>query len=445
MHKEFLRFISQHELWKSEDKLLLAASGGIDSMVLAHLLFTSGINFSLAHVNYQLRGQDSELDEALVKETGKKFGCQVHLTRVNINKEKENIQERARELRYAYFDELCEQFGYTKIITAHHADDQLETMLLNLMRGTGIKGLGGIPLINEQIVRPLLWASKELIKAYAETEQIAFRQDKSNETGDYTRNRVRNEVLTLLENIDPNIRAKLHASRRMVKEDYFALASLARNKVRFIGQDFELHLAEAERTGWAGIIYHAFHWTGLSRTQAEEAANGETGARWVCGSWQFIRSKYHLSALALVRHEHQDKKISIGTTDVWNDYEIKINIHDSSEKPVFDPNNCNVWLRLKKTDFPLSIRNLQPDDRFKPLGLNYEVSINKYLLEKGASHAQIANTAVILTSEGKICWVPMFQVSEEFKWKLDNEQIVYLSFVPNGDEVRLSRKTIPRI
>ena len=445
MREEFLSFVSEQELWTTNDRLLLAASGGIDSMVLAHLLSTSSIPFAIAHVNYQLRGLDSDADEALVHATGTKLNCKVHLTKVTINKEKENVQEQARALRYAFFDELCTEFGYTKILTAHHADDQIETMLLNLIRGTGIKGFGGIPLKNKNVVRPMLWASKAQITKYAQTAGVAFRHDQSNDTNDYTRNRIRNEVLPLLQNIDPNVKAKLQASQKLLHNDYLALTLLARQKLKFIGEDLELILEDLERPGWAGIIYHAFRWTGLSFAQAVEATTADVGAHWICNGWKLIRSKGHLSAINIHKDETEEKQLSFGVVNIWCGHKIEVGHYPKNQQPVFDVTNRKVWLSLPKSGMPMSIRLAKPDDIFKPLGMSYDVNLKKYLLEKGASYASIANVYVVLTSDNKICWVPLWQVSEDFKWKFDNDEIVYLSFVPNGDEIRLSRKTIPRL
>ena len=161
MEKEFERFIEEKELLKSGDKLLVAVSGGVDSMVLCELLWRSKISFGIAHVNYGLRGEDSLKDERLVRNFAKGYKLDFHLSQPNTEAEAKNwkkgIQETARELRYAFFSELMEKHGYTKLATAHHGDDSAETMLYNFIKGTGLSGLKGIDVHRDRIIRPLLF------------------------------------------------------------------------------------------------------------------------------------------------------------------------------------------------------------------------------------------------------------------------------------------------
>lgn len=179
------------------EKFLLAASGGVDSMVLADLFLQSKIHFEIAHVNYKLRSEDSDLDQQLVEDFCVENKIPFHLYEVSEkdNKPKNSIQLWARNLRYEFFFKVLKERNLTKIITAHHLNDQLETFIINLSRGSGIKGLSGIPANENQIVRPLLNFSKDEIYNFAEERKIAFREDISNLKNDYLRNKIRNEII----------------------------------------------------------------------------------------------------------------------------------------------------------------------------------------------------------------------------------------------------------
>ena len=187
-------------------KFLLAVSGGADSAVLSHLFRVSGFEFQIAHVNYHFRGEDSNLDQKVVEDFCKKNIIKFHLKDVS-EKEKsqmKSLQNWAREVRYDFFFNLLEKKNLDFIITAHHLNDELETFIINLSRGSGIKGLSGIPKNENRILRPFLTFSKSEIYAFAEENNIDFREDKSNQKDDYLRNKIRNKIVPKITEIFPN-------------------------------------------------------------------------------------------------------------------------------------------------------------------------------------------------------------------------------------------------
>ena len=201
----FLEFIKAEKLFEKNEHLLLAISGGLDSVVLAHLLSQNKFQFSLAHMNFQLRGEDSNKDEEFVKALAKQLDVEVYLKRVEIDKNAGSTQIQARELRYAWFNELIEKHSFDKLLTAHHANDLLETALLNLSRGTGIKGLRSILPLQNGIARPLLFAEKLELKKFAKENSIEWREDISNASDYYTRNKIRQHVIPKLLELNPNL------------------------------------------------------------------------------------------------------------------------------------------------------------------------------------------------------------------------------------------------
>jgi tRNA(Ile)-lysidine synthase len=195
MEHQLETFIESQSLFSKQDRILIAVSGGRDSMVLTHLLHACNFRIALAHVNYQLRGKDSDADAALVEAFAKHLGVPFHSTVAWEKAPEGNLQEAAREVRYQFFEALCAEHAYAFIATAHHLDDRIESLFMHLLRGTGIYGLKGIPVQRGNIVRPMLWADRTMIDAYALQHAVPYRDDTSNETDAYTRNKIRHHLI----------------------------------------------------------------------------------------------------------------------------------------------------------------------------------------------------------------------------------------------------------
>ncbi|MEI9956512.1 MAG: tRNA lysidine(34) synthetase TilS [Ferruginibacter sp.] len=205
--EQFKNYIQQHHLFNPKDKLLLAVSGGVDSVVLCELCKQAGYDFAIAHCNFQLRGEDSNKDEEFVEALSKEYNVLFHSTTFDTNtvaaKEKKSVEEAARDLRYAWFEEKRKENSYTCIVTAHHADDNIETVLMNFFRGTGIKGLHGILPKQNNIIRPLLFANKKALQDFATANELSFVVDATNAENDFTRNYFRNELIPAIKKVFP--------------------------------------------------------------------------------------------------------------------------------------------------------------------------------------------------------------------------------------------------
>ena len=209
MLKKFQQHINKSFSFLKDKKLLVAISGGIDSVVLSDLLYKSDLPFSIAHCNFNLRGKESDKDEKFVIDLAKEYQQKCFVKRFNTkvyaSQNNISIQMAARDLRYDWFEKLIQEYHYNYLFTAHHADDNLETFLINFTRGTGLEGLTGIPQINNNKIRPLLPFSREEIENYAKAQNLKWREDRSNAEIKYFRNKLRHEVIPVLKQINPNL------------------------------------------------------------------------------------------------------------------------------------------------------------------------------------------------------------------------------------------------
>ena len=222
MLSAFKNYLQDTQLFATEDKILLAVSGGVDSMVMAHLFRQAEFNFGIAHCNFQLRGAASDGDEEMVKKLAKEWDIPFHTIQFDTLKESEkqhkSVELIARELRYKWFGELLQMFDYQFVATAHHLNDSLETLLYNLAKGTGIRGLHGIPLKNGQVIRPLSFASREEIEKYATLEDVVYREDASNQSLAHNRNLIRHQVIPPLKSINPSLEQTFAKTLKQLQE-----------------------------------------------------------------------------------------------------------------------------------------------------------------------------------------------------------------------------------
>ena len=241
MKKEFKDNWQKSAYPSEKQPILVAVSGGRDSMVLANLLFENGHQFSIAHCNFQLRKGDSDKDEALVLSWAKERNITAHHIKFDTEKSmqewKMSLQETARKLRYDWFQTLCKEHQYHAIATAHHANDNAETLLINLCKGTGIAGLHGIPPKNNNIIRPLLFATRAIINEYAVQEKVPYREDESNASTKYLRNAVRHKIVPEMEAIFPNLIAQMNDNiRRFADVEILYQQAIATNKKKLLEQ-----------------------------------------------------------------------------------------------------------------------------------------------------------------------------------------------------------------
>ena len=406
-------FIQKHRLINKQEKVLIGVSGGMDSVALANFLHQIGYKIGIAHVNYQLRGNNSNLDMELVENLANKLNVKFHLIKKTKPESSVNTQLWARSLRYEFFNDLCFEFGYEKIATAHHSNDSLETMLINLSRGTGINGLSGIPKQRGNIVRPFLETTRQDIEAYVEEHNLEYREDMRNHQSDYLRNIFRNQVLPILEDYDGDILKKLTASNKNLKDDSHALNELCQAFVatHFNGQT--INLTEIPESVRATVLYHILRPYGFNRNQCLDIVEAFSGS--------MIETASHVAnkkgdQLIITTKSYETEHIHITTEGLFrcNGQTLALAKH-AFLKDKMPRKPTHVWADSIKVGFPLVWKTVDKGERFQPLGATYFVDVFDYLKDAGFDQTTRKRVMAIYDSSERIVWIPNVQLSEHVK------------------------------
>lgn len=425
MLSQFKDYIQRHDLAGPGDRVLLAVSGGVDSMVMLHLFREAGFTLGVAHGNFHLRGEESDGDEAFVSEYcaghgvpffSKRFETKNYAERHGIS-----IQMAARELRYRWFDELIEDGRYHWLATAHHLNDNVETVLLRLSHGSGLDQLAGIPRKNDRIIRPLLFATRENIVNYARETGIAWREDSSNLATHYQRNFIRHEVIPRLKEINPSLEQTVELSMEKLEGAaalmHRSLEQLRDSMVNQTGKRFQIDknllllLPQA-----AFVCYEWLKGLGFEFDRCKQmiasAKSGEIGARF-----------FSLSHVAVVDRELII--VSPRNTDEYHD----VLVEEWQDKVALGPwimhfrieqgNQISEALDLATVDstkikFPLLWRRWKAGDRFMPLGMNQAKKISDFLVDEQVPLTDKERVTVVLSGED-IVWVAGYRIDERFK------------------------------
>ncbi|MCS6824311.1 MAG: tRNA lysidine(34) synthetase TilS [Cytophagaceae bacterium] len=426
MLEEFDKYNTEKSLFRAKDKILVAVSGGIDSVVLCDVLYKKKYTFDVAHCNFGLRGEESDGDESFVRELCQKWGVKLfvkHFDTKSYSAEKKiSIQMAARELRYAWFEEIRKQEGYDYIATAHHANDVLETMFLNLIKGTGISGLHGIRARIGSVIRPLLFATKEDIITYAIANGLQWREDSSNLENKYQRNLIRNQIIPWIKKINANIEQTISTTAEKISAE----ENLLEQKVGEIKQE----ILYTEEEHWyidsdkllqqAEPVYLLFRLLlpfGFNYHQAKDMVNTHhtSGTCYYSASHlliidrnRFIVKERKEDSCAVfimqeefkeVRSEHFVINACVSTID------DKFELIRKKEVAMLDRDKLN---------FPLILRPWKKGDYFYPLGMKGKKKISDFLIDLRMPLSE-KNSVYVLESGGDIAWVVGLRIDERFK------------------------------
>ena len=426
MLREFKKYIEENKLIGPAEKILLAVSGGIDSMVMLHLFIRSGIKAGIAHCNFSLRAGESDMDEELVKQFASDEHLQFHSIRFDTEtfakKHRLSIQMAARQLRYEWFEEIMDKYGYDKTAVAHNLNDNIETLIINLVRGTGISGLTGMKPISNRIIRPLLFSTRQDIVRYCNKHRIIYREDMSNADTKYIRNKIRHQIIPVLKEINPSIEATLNETAERftglneIVTDYLTCLRemVAEQKNDII--KFNIILLKPYLHNKT-LLYELFKSFDVNNDQLNDllkVIEGKTGGQILTGTHRIIKNRKEIIVTDEKKVDYSSYNVEI-IEEFANVPGIEsaeyINVTDSFEMPS-DP--LIACLDSEKVSFPLIIRSWKPGDFFYPLGMKNKKKLSDYFINSKYSIIEKENK-LILESDGRIVWIIGDRIDNRFR------------------------------
>jgi tRNA(Ile)-lysidine synthase len=436
MIQSFKEHIDDNLPFLKESRLLVACSGGLDSVSLAHLLIDLNCEIALAHCNFSLRGAESEADESFVVELAESLSIPVFTetfdTKAYADDQKLSVQMAARELRYKWFAEILESFKYEYLLTAHHANDNLETFLINLSRGSGLRGLTGIPQQNEKIIRPLLPFTRDTILEYAKTNKIYWREDSSNASADYLRNKIRHDVVPALEEVSENFQESVITTQKNLKasqdlvDDYLTLVynlvvtetadgyAIATQKLKELPNTEALLFGLLQSfgfTAWKDII---------------KLLDAQSGKQIFSDTHRLLKDRDRLLLTGIISEADREITIDEETTGI----EHPISLRFSIVEKIGQTNSKTAYLDRQKLSYPLLLRKWQEGDSFQPLGMKGKKKLSKFFKDEKLSLVAKEKMRV-LCSKDQIVWIVGMRPDDRFKVTEKTREILKIVYSPH--------------
>lgn len=427
MKKRFKIFINENGLVQPQSTILLAVSGGVDSMVMLKLFKDCGYSFSVAHCNFMLRGEESDGDELLVRETCNNLNVDLFVKKFDTKQYASDngvsIQVAARELRYHWFDDLIEKNGFSAVAVAHNKNDVAETILINLSRGSGLKGLTGIKPKTKGIIRPLLFAQRDEIEEFAKSKSIAYRVDSSNVDVKYARNRIRHRVLPELELINSGIIDNLYSTSLFLSESWAAINKMNRSfreeTAKSVGEEIHYSIEKLKDYPFRQVfLVEEFTEFGFSASiviEIEKSLDRQSGKVFYSDKYHLVRDRESL-ILSPIKPQLPFLELRIGENSASLQEPIPLTFEVVSVGKDFTipKSKTNVAFDYNKLNFPLTLRPWQEGDWFIPFGMDGKKKVSDFLIDqKVPLHRK--DTVLVIESEGQIIWVVGYRIDNRFK------------------------------
>ena len=454
MIDQFQAYINRYNLLAEGDKVILALSGGIDSMVLADLLLKAKVEFVAAHCNFHLRGAESDGDDWFVRKFAEKRGIQCFVKHFETEKYAAkygiSIEMAARDLRYTWFEQLRKELGYDKIVVAHHADDQAETFFINLLRGAGLRGLKGMQPRNGVIIRPLLWASREQIRQYAVENQVTWREDHTNAESVYLRNKIRNQLLPVFDELQPGARQGLYKSLEFLASENELYRLLLDEKLeQIVERDGDVQrlpyaamlsgavgpstLRVASGTAGSGTSVFSFQllfeWLrqyGFNTDQCRfiyESIGTGTGNQYCSSTHRVVVGRDDLQLSEIKENTNDEIPIEVGEEEILSPIHLQLSKLEKTADFVIDKCPELAQLDFDKIRFPLTLRHWRYGDRFHPLGMKGSKLLSDFFVDQKFTEWQKRNVWLLATADGDILWVVGQRIDDRFKVTAETKSV----------------------
>ena len=440
----FEQFIESNRLIKHENSVLLAVSGGVDSIVMTHLFHHFGYRFAIAHCNFGLRGPESDEDERFVRVLAESMTVPYFSARFSTDEyareRGQSIQMAARELRYNWFEHVRDDQGFDFIATAHHLDDQAETMLINLARGTGIAGLHGIPFKNGRVIRPMMFATRKEISTYAAVHGILFREDQSNKETKYTRNKIRHFVLPVLSEINPEFPANTAETVRKLS-DYEKIAEIqlrewACEAVIQRNGDVIISIEKIRNNSFPAtflwFLISKFGFTPPGVNEILESLDETEEKIFNSSTHQLSKERTSL----VIRKFNENKPELEFFIDEFEERKtitepVKMEFNRLMVAGDFEiPGESRIaTLDYAKLHFPLILRRWRQGDEFRPFGMKGRKKLSDLFTDMKFS-AQQKEATWLLCSGGDIAWVAGCRIDDRFRVTKATAEILRITIDP---------------
>lgn len=442
--QNFKDYINQNALFTADDKILLAVSGGRDSVLMVHLFKLSGYNFGIAHCNFNLRGEESVRDEHFVKMLAATLDIPFYVkhfqTKDYAHIHKVSIQMAARELRYQWFEEIRDQNNYAFIALAQHQDDAIETVLLNLTRGTGIAGLHGILPKRGNLIRPLLFLSRAEINEIMEKEQIDYVEDSSNLSTNYARNKIRLKVLPQLKEINANLEVTFqHNIQRFADTEMVLQKVVADLKAGLlISKQNAIHISIAEIKRLSPqklLLFELLKPYGFTEhliAEVLQALDKQSGLSFFSASHQLTLDREDLILIALKEKEQRHLLLHAQSPHVvlpeaeltW--FTLAKSVFEQEYE--FERDHNMAYLDAEKLIYPLILRSRQAGDRFKPMGMNNFKKLSDLFIDEKVPVTKKDDIPILVNGNGEIIWVIGFRQDNRYRISPATKNVTILTY-----------------
>ena len=436
MKNTFQNHIKKEIPFLENRKLLLAVSGGLDSMVLLHLLKELQFDIAIAHCNFQLRGVESFEDQKFIQEYADASSIPIFVTQFDTTAFAEDyklsIQVAARELRYNWFYELLETENFDFLLTAHHADDNLETFLINLSRGTGLGGLIGIPKQNDKIIRPLLPFTRQEIESYAKDNQIQWREDSSNASDKYLRNKIRHDMVPILKEFNPNFISSFQKTQTYLQE----AQAMAEDAAIMIYQQVAkeegdtIHFDLKKLKQLPNFKSYLFQWLkefGFSAWEdVYDLVDSQSGKQIFSEEYRLLKNRDYL-ILSPIHFATDSEVFFINKNEKEVNIPLKLSLCNVSHHSKHS--NTSIFVDQATLIYPLSVRRWKEGDSFQPFGMNGKTKkVSKFFKDQKLSLLEKENTWILLSND-QIVWIIGYRADERYKADSTTQNILKIDLL----------------
>jgi tRNA(Ile)-lysidine synthase len=434
--ERLMGYIEKEHLLMPHDKILLTVSGGKDSMLMAHLFAKAGYTIAIAHCNFQLRGSESDADEALVRKFATENNVPIYVkhfdTKIYAKDHQISIQMAARELRYTWFEKLRHELQFDRIAVAQHLNDHIETVLLNLSRGTGLQGLQGIFPIRERIIRPLLFLKASEIEHFVNMYGIAYRDDQSNFSTKYARNKIRIDIIPHFKKLQPDFELVFEQNINHFKESYQLLQQFVepiRRKLFYpIDEGWGVRKEDLEpyidNLPLLYELFSAFNFSKPVLSDLQQAWTRESGRIFQSDAYHMLLDRNELFIREKEFISPDEALITSETSTVeWKQYCFHADV--SADLAIVKANEV-AKLDYDVLVFPLTIRSWKVGDSFYPLGMEGRKKLSDFFINKKISLFEKENIPIVVNGNGDILWVANYRMDNRYKITANTKKVLTL-------------------